>query len=195
MSDDGMLSIRGYAKHRGCSEGAVRKAIERGKIRVVGSGKETRIDPTTADAAWAANTRTPVRTEPEGAHDGTQVRTETPDYRARYAHELEQAGRSDESKADAERRKEIALANVRELEFRTKSGAVVDRHACVSAWFAVCRTARDQLIGCRDRITSRLFLTPEQSDVVLDELRAVLAELAKEVPVIGDALPEPVEMP
>ena len=47
------LSIRAYAKHRGISHTAVRKAVEAGRIPQEPDGS---IDPVKADAAWAANT-------------------------------------------------------------------------------------------------------------------------------------------
>jgi hypothetical protein len=193
MSEPTLLSIRGYAKHRGCTEGAVRKAIERGKITAFGSGKETRIDPASADVEWAANTRVPARRKSEGAHpEGTQVRT---DMRERYAREIEGAAKSPESKAEAERRKEIALANIREHEERVKTSSVVDRQAVVDGWFTVCRAARDQALGIRDRLIARLFLTPEQADVVREELQLFLTALSKEVPAVGAKLLHPPELP
>jgi hypothetical protein len=45
------LSLRGYAKHRGCRLFAVQKACRSGKIRVLDDGT---IDPDAADAAWNA---------------------------------------------------------------------------------------------------------------------------------------------
>ena len=46
------LSIRAYAKHRGISEGAVRKAIKTGRISTNANGK---IDASKADAQWQQN--------------------------------------------------------------------------------------------------------------------------------------------
>jgi hypothetical protein len=46
-------SIRRYAKHRGVSEGAVRKAIRSGRIAI---GEDGLIDPNIADRQWSANT-------------------------------------------------------------------------------------------------------------------------------------------
>jgi hypothetical protein len=43
------LSRRAYAQARGCSERAVRKAIQRGRIKPLPSGK---IDPDQADEGW-----------------------------------------------------------------------------------------------------------------------------------------------
>jgi hypothetical protein len=42
-----------YARHRGCSDSSVRKAITEGRIQANGAGM---IDPAAADAQWAANT-------------------------------------------------------------------------------------------------------------------------------------------
>lgn len=47
-----LVSRRAYAVSRGVSEGAVRKAIARGKIPVTDGGM---IDPGAADAAWLLN--------------------------------------------------------------------------------------------------------------------------------------------
>ena len=46
------LSIRAYARHRGVSHVAVKKAIDTGRIGQLPDGT---IDPVAADAQWAAN--------------------------------------------------------------------------------------------------------------------------------------------
>ena len=61
------LSRRAYARHRGCNESAVRKAIAAGRISVEADGT---IDPEKADAAWAANT-----SRIRGVDDGAPVET------------------------------------------------------------------------------------------------------------------------
>lgn len=54
------LSIRGYAKHRGVDEKAVRKALAAGRIT---KGADGQIDPDAADRQWASNTD-PARAAP-----------------------------------------------------------------------------------------------------------------------------------
>ena len=49
------MTNRAYAKHRGITEGAVRKALSSGRISNTPSGK---IDSELADKQWCANTRT-----------------------------------------------------------------------------------------------------------------------------------------
>ncbi len=58
------LSRRAYAKHRGCMESAVRKAIARGRITVAPDG---RIDPETADREWGE------RTDPARSHKASEA--------------------------------------------------------------------------------------------------------------------------
>lgn len=48
------VSQADYARHRGCSPTAVRKAIKDGRIEPLPDG---RIDPITADEQWERNTR------------------------------------------------------------------------------------------------------------------------------------------
>lgn len=51
-----LMGFREYARHRGVTLRAVQKAIEAGRIAVVGEGAQRRIDSAIADAAWRANT-------------------------------------------------------------------------------------------------------------------------------------------
>ncbi len=53
-----LLSVSDYARHRGCDEKAVRKAIAENRITAItdANGKR-RIDPDVADIQWAKNTR------------------------------------------------------------------------------------------------------------------------------------------
>lgn len=62
------MSRRAYARYRGCSERAVRKALEAGRI---GLNSDGLIDPKVADREWEANTnpyhggkRQPTQPEP-----------------------------------------------------------------------------------------------------------------------------------
>ncbi|MGD7268141.1 elements of external origin, partial [Ralstonia pseudosolanacearum] len=50
------ISIRAYARHRGVSDAAVRKAIAAGRITPEADGT---IDTDRADAEWARNTEAP----------------------------------------------------------------------------------------------------------------------------------------
>jgi hypothetical protein len=48
-----LINMAEYARRRGCTEGAVRRAVRDGRISLI----EGKIDPVAADAQWARNTR------------------------------------------------------------------------------------------------------------------------------------------
>lgn len=53
-----LLTVSAYARHRGCDEKAVRKAISENRITAIVDAKgRRRIDPAVADIQWAQNTR------------------------------------------------------------------------------------------------------------------------------------------
>lgn len=55
-----LMTVSQYARHRGCDEKAVRKAIEAGRISVIEKDGRRWIDPEVADIQWARNTRARV---------------------------------------------------------------------------------------------------------------------------------------
>ena len=102
-----------------------------------------------------------------------------------------------ESFADGQRRKESALANLRELEFAMKAGELVSVKDAEAAWFGVMRAIRDRLLG----LPAQLALTiagmttpasdPAQIQTLLDQkLRAALAELAGVLPKLNGEMKE-----
>ena len=53
-----LMTVAQYARHRGCDEKAVRKAIAEGRISAITDARgKRRIDPAVADIQWAQNTR------------------------------------------------------------------------------------------------------------------------------------------
>ena len=52
-----LLTKSAYARHRGCDEKAVRKAVAEGRISTIERDGKQLIDPAVADIQWAANTR------------------------------------------------------------------------------------------------------------------------------------------
>ncbi len=55
-----LITLREYARRRGCTEGAVRKAVRTGRIALI----DGKIDPVAADAQWARNSRRRVNSRP-----------------------------------------------------------------------------------------------------------------------------------
>lgn len=68
MSD--LMTVDEYARHRGCSTRAVRKAIDAGRIEAQRAGRRWLIDAAAADLAWFERTdvlRTHAAIEPAAA--------------------------------------------------------------------------------------------------------------------------------
>jgi phage terminase Nu1 subunit (DNA packaging protein) len=84
-----------------------------------------------------------------------------------------------ESLENARRRKERALADLRELEVRKKRGNLVDADAVATEWTNVLRQVRARVVAVASRVHARLpHLTAHDASVLDEELRLALAELA-----------------
>lgn len=157
------LSKSAYARHRGCSEGAVRKALRDGRIRPLPDGT---IDPVEADAMWAANTAghpTPTTT---AARD---KRTEPPAKPADYN--------------EARARKEQANAELAELKVAELRGDLVRRDAVAKALFESARAVRDRLLSLPQRLAPVVLAETDQRSVEIllgDEIRRALLDLVPE---------------
>lgn len=68
-----LMTVSQYARHRGCDEKAVRKAIEAGRISIIEKDSKRWIDPEVADIQWARNTRARV-----GSGSGSAGASATP---------------------------------------------------------------------------------------------------------------------
>lgn len=144
-------SIKGYARERGCSPAAVRKAMERLDIAKLEDGQ---VDAEELDALWPRD---------EGGTAGE------PD---------------DTSYAEARRRKELALAHLRELEFKQKAGELVNTRSVQDSWFAVLRLTRNRILNIPDRVADMLATETDAAVVhttLMAELNQALSTLADEV--------------
>ena len=124
------LSIRAYAKYRGVSDAAVRRAIEDKRITTMPDGQ---IDPEVADREWDTNTEDKYRPKnisavPEPS-TGTGVSLQ-------------------KSRAN----KELFEALLKKLEYEQKSGKLVELSKMEVDAFTAARVARDKLLAIPDRI-------------------------------------------
>lgn len=90
-----------------------------------------------------------------------------------------------ESFAEGQRRKESALANLRELEFAEKAGKLIPADEARAAWFTATRMVRDRLLGLPSQWALEVAALSEPRDVQAltdKKLRAVLASLAEDIP-------------
>ena len=118
------LSIRAYAKHKGVSDAAVRKAIDNGRITTLPNGQ---IDPEIADREWDDNTavrQTERVTEPVSGISYQKSRAN----------------------------KELFEALLKKLEYEERSGKLVEISKMEVDAFTAARVARDKLLAIPDRV-------------------------------------------
>jgi hypothetical protein len=195
------LSRRAYARYRGVSESAVRKAIAEGRISLELDGT---IDPAKADAAWRSasnpirphNARAsepavppaataPVPPAPKRAEPGPSLR---PPARPTAPAAGEAASESGETAvvggfAQARTVNEVLKAQERRVRLQKQKGELVDRARATATVFALARRERDAWIQWPARaaalIAADLQADPHRVEQVLEaHVRAHLAELA-----------------
>lgn len=152
MGTGSRLSRRAYAKHRGCSETAVRKALEAGRISV---GPDNLIDVAEADQAWAISTdpskpaTISAPDTPGPAAPGTKpVPAEAIET---VAAALKSVGREAQDGVaqkgmtfvQARVANEILKAQRQELLLRKLKGELVDKAKAQDTIFALARAERD----------------------------------------------------
>jgi hypothetical protein len=180
------LSIRAYARHRGVSHVAVKKAIDTGRITPLPDGT---IDPDTADAQWAQNTlqqrkvaapepaqKSKVQVEPAASKQPAQ--RETPDA---GVPPLSTGGTS---LLQARTVNEVLKAKLKQVELAEKKEELVDRAKAVAHVFHLARVERDAWLNWPARVSgqmaSQLGIDPHQMHVALDTVvREHLIELGE----------------
>lgn len=142
------LSIRAYAKHRGVSDAAVRRAIDDKRITLLPDGQ---IDPEIADKEWDENTDKRFQPKPAASpvpESGTGISLQ-------------------KSRAN----KELFEALLKKLEYEEKSGKLVDRAKVEMEAFAAARVARDRLLLIPDRVAPIII-----GETDMFEIKRVLRE-------------------
>lgn len=181
------LTIRGYARHRGVSHTAVRKALASGRIT---AGTDGSIDPTLADTQWSASTDL---SKPLNSVTGVPKKRRAPgaasDPLGSPGWEAEPAGLSSEggaprlvsSYAASRAAREAYLARLAKLDFEQKSGKLVDADEVRAQIFALGRRVRDTLLGIPDRLAPVLAGQADAAAIhriMSEEILASLSELS-----------------
>ena len=134
------MSRRAYARHRGCNERTVRRAIEDGRIAAA-MGPDG-IDPHKADALWEANTSRPP--DQDAVADGTKK-----DDTARKQSLVTDLTRARIGKLELDKQKA-------ELSINAMRGKLIDREAACRAVFAFFRRERDAWLSWPSRIAPNM---------------------------------------
>ncbi len=153
------LSIRAYARHRGVSHVAVKKAIDTGRITPLPDGT---IDPDAADAQWAQNTLQPRRAAaPEkvstaNARPAPATAEVTPHVADASTAPMSAGGTS---LLQARTVNEVLKAKLNNLELAHRKKELVDRAQAVAHVFKLARIERDAWLNWPARVAGQMAST------------------------------------
>ncbi len=180
------LSIRAYARHRGVSHVAVKKAIDTGRITPLPDGT---IDPDTADAQWAQNTLQPRgAAAPEKVSTAKARRVAATDEAATQRDAVDAStapmSASGTSLLQARTVNEVLKAKLNNLELAHRKKELVDRAQAVAHVFKLARIERDAWLNWPARVSgqmaSTLGIDAHQMHVALESaVREHLIELGE----------------
>ena len=189
------LSIRAYARHRGVSHVAVKKAIDTGRITPLPDGT---MDPVVADAQWAANTTPTRRSMADAASDKTTQQLsasprEIPQASARAVRETPEPptpalSSGGTSLLQARTVNEVVKAQTNKVRLAQLKGELVDRAQAVAHVFKLARAERDAWLNWPARISAQmaagLGVEPHALHVALD------AAVREQLQDLGDVQPK-----
>jgi hypothetical protein len=140
------ISIRAYARHRGVTDTAVRKAIQAGRITPEDDGT---IEPNRADRDWARNTEKP--------RIGTQQkppRIKAPDISGGGDSSSSTGGGT--SLLQARTVNEVVKAQTNKVRLARLKGELVDRSQAIAQVFKLARAERDAWLNWPARVSALL---------------------------------------
>ena len=189
------LSIRAYARHRGVSHVAVKKAIDTGRITPLPDGS---IDPVVADAQWAANTTPTRRSMADAASDKTTPQVsaasrEIPQASAKVVRDAPEPptpalSSGGTSLLQARTVNEVVKAQTNKVRLAQLKGELVDRAQAVAHVFKLARAERDAWLNWPARISAQmaagLGVEPHALHVALD------AAVREQLQDLGDVQPK-----
>lgn len=170
------ISIRAYARHRGVSDAAVRKAIAVGRVTPDADGT---IDSERADREWARNSAAP--------REGTRQQAvkvavpESPGPNSDGPAALPSGGTS---LLQARTVNEVVKAQTNKVRLARLKGELVDRPQAIAHVFKLARSERDAWLNWPARISAqmaaRLGIEPHAMHVALEAaVREHLQELGE----------------
>ncbi|CAH0443912.1 elements of external origin [Ralstonia pseudosolanacearum] len=145
------ISIRAYARHRGVSDAAVRKAIAAGRITPEADGT---VDADRADAEWARNTEAPrngTRTRP--------VRVAVPQEGSQAPDGPASPPTGGTSLLQARTVNEVVKAQTNKVRLARLKGELVDRSQAIAHVFTLARAERDAWLNWPARVSAQMAAT------------------------------------
>ena len=166
-----LLSKAAYARHRGCDEKAVRKAIAEGRISAI----DGKIDPEVADIQWAKNTR--ARGDSGRTVAGNAVEAGQGMPAASEAPSGPESGPAAPGYADYRAIREKAEAEMAQRANAKDAGLLVERARVERGMYDVMRAYRDAVMVVGQRAAPRCIGLADARDiehVITDETRKAL---------------------
>lgn len=169
-----LMSKAAYARHRGCDEKAVRKAIAEGRISTI----DGKIDPEVADIQWAKNTRARADSKRTAAGGATDAGSPLLDGEgAASGPESAPGAPASPGYADYRAMREKADAEMAVRANLKDAGLLVERAQVQRGTFDVVRAFRDSVMVIGQRAAPRcigLADSREIEHVIVDETRKAL---------------------
>lgn len=152
------LSIRAYARHRGVSHVAVKKAIDTGRITPLPDGT---IDPAMADAQWTRNTLQTRKAQASQPARAAKAPAKPVAPFASAPSATADAGvaplsTGGTSLLQARTVNEVLKAKLKQVELAERKEELVDRAKAVAHVFKLARTERDAWLNWPARISGQL---------------------------------------
>ena len=155
------LSIRAYARHRGVSHVAVKKAIDTGRITPLPDGT---IDPDAADAQWEKNTLQSRKAATAEPVNTPKARTEPAAKAPPQPRDTPDAGvpplsTGGTSLLQARTVNEVLKAQLNKVELAHRKKELVDRAQAVAHVFKLARIERDAWLNWPARVSGQMAST------------------------------------
>jgi len=173
-----LISLRAYGRHRGVSLKAVQKAIEAGRITLIGG----KLDPDVADIQWAKNTR-PDQQERGSLKDFEKTQAELQAYSA-AANGTKEPGATGLSVEKAET--ETVRRQLMELDLARKRGELVNANDMARAWGTKLIDAKTALSNIANELAPRLAAETDVLKIKMllqDRINAAMSSVSQEAPV------------
>lgn len=172
------VSLRAYAKHRGVSDTAVRKAVKAGRISLESDGS---VDIAKADRQWTLNTDQSQQRKPAAATKAVpKAALDAVD------ETLKESGgpASGTTYMQARTANEVLKAQTNRVKLQQLKQELVDRSKAIAHVFKLARSERDAWLNWPSRVSAqmaaRLEVDPHTMHVVLEaSVREHLQELGE----------------
>lgn len=176
MAKEQWISIKAYARHRGCSDTAVHKAIKAGKIAkgYKRLGEKPFINPAVADKEW--NDSSDPNYE-RVAKSGKPVFENAPAETA----EKDVTPSSNATLQAAKRAQAVYKAKYMELEYKEKAGKLVDKDSVYKALFAAGQELRAEFQSIPDRYIDTILAAKSRNEahkLLFEAIATALNKLA-----------------